>query len=156
MTTNTNKPKSTVFIIRSQLFFSLQKFMYSRVYNIEMASIVETATTWCKANQKACAVAVGVLVMTLVIWAATSGFVNNPNAIRRYIVATDGVSLDDKMNAAQKSGLTGSRDAPVFFSDFDIEMKKNGNGDLVAERSEQFTNEKAGDITNIEDRFMLH
>lgn len=86
-----------------------------------------------------------------------SGFENNPNGIRRYIVATDGISLDDKMHNAQRSsGLTGSRDAPVFFSDYDIEMRKDANGDLVADRSESFVDEKVTDVTNIESRFMLN
>lgn len=96
-------------------------------------------------------------IIGLIAWLITtvSGFENNPNSIRRYIVATDGVSLDDKMHAAQRSNLTGSRDAPVFFSDYDIEMRKDTNGDLVADR-EGFVNEKATDVTNIENRFMLN
>jgi hypothetical protein len=119
-----------------------------------MPAIVDKAIAFVKANT------VPVLMIAVLFWVigfaiGKSTFENNPNAIRRYIVSTDGVSLDDKMHYSQRSGLTGSRDAPVFFSDYDIEMKKDSEGNLVADR-EQFVDEKVTDVTNIESRFMLN
>jgi hypothetical protein len=77
-----------------------------------------------------------------------SPFENYPNNIRRYIVSGE-ASLDDKMYKAQKSTLTGSRDAPVFFSDYGVQMSKEEDGALV---QEGFDN---NELSNIESRFML-
>lgn len=61
---------------------------------------------------------------------------NDPGFSYRYQAGTDGVSLNDRMVAAQAkaqpqanvSGLTGSRDVPVFFQDYDYDMQvKGGN-----------------------------
>ena len=69
---------------------------------------------------------------------------SNPNDTQyanRYQAGPDGVSLNDRMVAAQAkgvaawqasqgnvSGLTGSRDVPVFFQDYDYDMQvKGGN-----------------------------
>lgn len=93
-------------------------------------------------------------LVTTVGWGA-SGFTNSPNNIRRYIVADDGVSLDDKINRSAKSGLTGTRDVPVFFSDFNVEMARDADGNLNPQR-ESFSNEKVNDVTNIEQRFMVN
>ncbi len=119
-----------------------------------MPPIVEKALAFVKANMMP-VVIIASLFLLIGFGLGKSAFENNPNAIRRYIVSTDGVSLDDKMNYSTRSGLTGSRDAPVFFSDYDIEMKKDSNGNLVADR-EQFVDEKVTDVTNIESRFMLN
>lgn len=96
------------------------------------------------------AVALVTIVMTLVL--SSSSFENNPNSIRRYIVSGE-TSLDERMQQARKSNLTGSRDAPVFFSDYDVQMYKDKEGALV---QENFVNEKVTDLTNIENRFMLN
>jgi hypothetical protein len=67
------------------------------------------------------------------------GSFSNPNDSGysyRYQAGPDGVSLNDRMVAAQAkaqpqanvSGLTGSRDVPVFFQDYDYDMQvKGGN-----------------------------
>ena len=69
---------------------------------------------------------------------------SNPNDTQyanRFQAGPDGVSLNDRMMAAQAkgvatwqasqgnvSGLTGSRDVPVFFQDYDYDMQvKGGN-----------------------------
>jgi len=55
---------------------------------------------------------------------------DDPNNIRRYQVGLGGVSLDDRVYEAsqKKSELTGTRDIPVFFQDYDYDMiKKGGN-----------------------------
>lgn len=101
-------------------------------------------------------VLLSVLVVFLMITMfTTSGFSNTPTAIRRYVVADEGMSLDDKLHRNTRSGLTGSRDVPVFFSDFNVEMTRDANGDLVPVR-ESFTNEKATDVSNIEERFLVN
>ncbi len=86
---------------------------------------------------------------------SVDAFSNSPTSIRRYVVADEGMSLDDKLHRNTRSGLTGSRDVPVFFSDFNVEMTRDANGDLVPVR-EGFTNEKATDVRNIEDRFLVN
>lgn len=100
-------------------------------------------------------------ILALVVWVlitsigwGLSGFNNSPNNIRRYVVAEDGLSLDDKINHNSKSGLTGSRDVPVFFSDFNVEMARDADGNLNPQR-ESFAGEK-DDVTNIEQRFMVN
>jgi hypothetical protein len=100
-------------------------------------------------------------ILVLVVWVlitsigwGVSGFNNSPNNIRRYVVAEDGLSLDDKINHNSKSGLTGSRDVPVFFSDFNVEMARDADGNLNPQR-ESFAGEK-DDVTNIEQRFMVN
>jgi hypothetical protein len=74
-----------------------------------------------------------VIVLLLIVIGLTSGLVHkagleDPNNIRRYQVGLGGVSLDDRVYDAsqKKSGLTGSRDIPVFFQDYDYEMVKKG------------------------------
>jgi len=100
-------------------------------------------------------------ILVLVVWVlitsigwGVSGFNNSPNNIRRYVVAEDGLSLDDKINHNSKSGLTGSRDVPVFFSDFNVEMARDADGNLNPQR-ESFAGEK-DDVANIEQRFMVN
>ncbi len=100
-------------------------------------------------------VALLVVVIGMSIGWGVSSFSNSPTAIRRYVVADEGMSLDDKLHRNTRSGLTGSRDVPVFFSDFNVEMTRDANGDLVPVR-ESFTNEKATDVRNIEDRFLVN
>ena len=56
---------------------------------------------------------------------------DDPNNIRRYQVGLGGESLDERVWAASQkpatSTLTGTRDIPVFFQDYDYEMiKKDG------------------------------
>lgn len=94
-------------------------------------------------------------LVLLISGALSSDFTNSPNSIRRYVVAEDGLSLDDKLNRSNKSGLTGTRDVPVFFSDFNVEMTRDANGDLVPQR-ESFENDKANEVANIEQRFMVN
>ncbi len=118
--------------------------------------LLDDAKLWASNNKKASLymVVVTVLSLSLIITLASS-FTNSPNNIRRYIVAEDGLSLDDKLHRNQKSTLTGSRDVPVFFSDFNVEMTRDANGDLVPQR-ESFTDEKVNDVANIEQRFMVN
>ena len=60
-----------------------------------------------------------------------SGFTNDPNNIRRYVEVGNN-SQDDRqvnaINAARKSGMTGSRDIPVFFQDYDYDMTLSKTG----------------------------
>lgn len=82
-------------------------------------------------------------VIYLLVVDSKSSF-SNPNDTQyanRYQAGPDGVSLNDRMVAAQAkgvatwqasqgnvSGLTGSRDVPVFFQDYDYDMQvKGGN-----------------------------
>lgn len=82
-------------------------------------------------------------VIYLLVVDSISSF-SNPNDTQyanRYQAGPDGVSLNDRMVAAQAkgvaawqasqgnvSGLTGSRDVPVFFQDYDYDMQvKGGN-----------------------------
>ncbi len=119
-------------------------------------SAFDELKVWAVSNKKA-TVVIGLLtVLCLGLFiGVVSGFTNSPNSIRRYVVAEDGFSLDDKLHRNQKSTLTGSRDVPVFFSDFNVEMTRDANGDLVPQR-ESFTDEKANDVANIEQRFMVN
>ncbi len=94
-------------------------------------------------------------IVATTLSASVDAFSNSPTSIRRYVVADEGMSLDDKLHRNTRSGLTGSRDVPVFFSDFNVEMTRDANGDLVPVR-ESFTNEKATDVRNIEDRFLVN
>jgi hypothetical protein len=89
-----------------------------------------------------------VLVLGLIAWVSSiehrlpnSPF-SNPNDTQyanRYQAGPDGESLNDRMVAAQAKGvaawqasqgqvstLTGSRDVPVFFQDYDIDMQQKG------------------------------
>lgn len=120
-------------------------------------SYLEALSGWVVKNKLATGIIVGLvlLVISLSIGWGVSSFTNSPNNIRRYVVAEDGVSLDDKLHRYQKSGLTGSRDVPVFFSDFNVEMTRDANGDLVPAR-ESFTEDKVNDVANIEQRFMVN
>jgi hypothetical protein len=82
-------------------------------------------------------------VIYLLVVDSKSSF-SNPNDTQyanRFQAGPDGVSLNDRMVAAQAkgvatwqasqgnvSGLTGSRDVPVFFQDYDYDMQvKGGN-----------------------------
>jgi hypothetical protein len=74
---------------------------------------------------------------------------SNPNDTQyanRFQAGPDGVSLNDRMVAAQAKGvaawqasqgqvstLTGSRDVPVFFQDYDIDMQQKG-GNIYNQR----------------------
>lgn len=99
-------------------------------------------------------VALTILVIGLSIGLGSS-FTNSPTSIRRYVVADEGMSLEDKIHRSSRSNLTGSRDVPVFFSDFNVEMTRDANGDLVPVR-ESFANDKVNDVANIEDRFLVN
>ncbi len=86
-------------------------------------------------------------IIVLTIFVAHPEYVSrfsNPNDTQyanRFQAGPDGVSLNDRMVAAQAkgvaawqasqgnvSGLTGSRDVPVFFQDYDYDMQvKGGN-----------------------------
>jgi hypothetical protein len=96
-----------------------------------------------------------VVVIFLSVGWGVSSFTNSPTSIRRYVVADEGLSLEDKMHRASRSTLTGSRDVPVFFSDFNVEMTRDPNGDLVPVR-ESFSNDKVNDVANIENRFLVN
>jgi hypothetical protein len=89
------------------------------------------------------------MVLIWVIFGMTIGVLHkspfsNPNDTQyanRFQAGPDGVSLNDRMVAAQAKGvaawqasqgkvstLTGSRDVPVFFQDYDYDMQvKGGN-----------------------------
>ena len=74
---------------------------------------------------------------------------SNPNDTQyanRFQAGPDGESLNDRMVAAQAKGvaawqasqgqvstLTGSRDVPVFFQDYDIDMQQKG-GNIYNQR----------------------
>ncbi len=99
---------------------------------------------------KWCLIILTVLVVGLIFWVSSiehrlpkSPF-SNPNDTQyanRFQAGPDGVSLNDRMVAAQAKGvaawqasqgkvstLTGSRDVPVFFQDYDYDMQvKGGN-----------------------------
>lgn len=86
----------------------------------------------------------------------TSGF-SDPNNIHRYVVGQDGLSLDDKINDAahEKSTLTGTRDIPVFFQDYNLELNRDdATGNLVSSRGEALAGDK-DEISEIEKKFML-
>jgi len=69
-----------------------------------------------------------VAIVVLEVVDMTSGFENDGNRLRFQQVGLGGASLYDKQyEAAQKkSELTGSRDIPVFFQDYDYDMIKKG------------------------------
>lgn len=84
-------------------------------------------------------VVVTVWLIVLTIFVAQPTWVSkfsNPTDTQystRFQAGPDGVSLNDRMIAAQQSapagtvsGLTGSRDIPVFFQDYDIDMQTKG------------------------------
>lgn len=84
--------------------------------------------------------AIVVLLLILIILVSThlnkcslikSPFANDPNNIRKYQLVGD-QSQSDRQAAAimnvQKSGLTGSRDVPVFFQDYDYDMTLSKTG----------------------------
>lgn len=62
----------------------------------------------------------------------TSGFYgNDPNNIRKYQLVGDQSQSDrqvDAVNAMNKSSMTGSRDIPVFFQDYDYDMTLSNTG----------------------------
>ncbi|SRR5690242_2459921 len=71
-----------------------------------------------------------IVAVTLSDVIKTYSSLDDPNNIRRYQVGLGGVSLDDRVYEAsqKKSELTGTRDIPVFFQDYDYDMiKKGGN-----------------------------
>ncbi len=123
-----------------------------------VTSVVSSISSTVKNLQPAqwVGIVVAIFLIGMAISWVTSGFENNPNGIRRYVVATDGLSLEEKMHAAQRSsGLTGSRDVPVFFSDYGVEASKDSNGDMLTEHAEGFVDERVTDVSDIEKRFML-
>ena len=90
------------------------------------------------------------LLSTLVHQKSSFSNPNDTQYANRYQAGPDGESLNDRMVAAQAkgvaawqasqgnvSGLTGSRDVPVFFQDFDVEMQAKG-GNIYNQR-EGFT-----------------
>lgn len=98
-------------------------------------------------------ITIGFLLYALMVFLpyTLSSSMSDPNNIRRYVVGSDGLSLDDRVNK-RVSPLTGSRDVPVFFQDFDYDMKRDASGSLVTER-EGLTGDK-DPITDIEKRFL--
>ncbi len=98
-----------------------------------------------------------VVLVVVIFWSSTSSSFSNPNNIHRYIVGQDGMSLDDKINAAShvKSTLTGTRDIPVFFQDYNLELTRDeASGNLVSSRGETLAGER-DEIAEIEQKFML-
>jgi hypothetical protein len=94
-------------------------------------------------------------------WHHSGSALTNPNAIHRYVVGNDGFSLDDKINAAAAlnkpkgaSPLTGSRDIPVFFQDFNSELVEGEDGNMVAPVVETLSGSKNA-IDDIERKMML-
>jgi hypothetical protein len=82
------------------------------------------------------------LVLILVCAATVAGFVgalnhktsgfngNDPNNIRQYQLVGD-MSQNDrqaKATASKTSGMTGTRDIPVFFQDYDYDMSLSKTG----------------------------
>ena len=89
-----------------------------------------------------------IIVLTMFVahpsWVSSFSNPNDTQYANRFQAGPDGVSLNDRMVAAQAkgvaawqasqasqgnvSGLTGSRDVPVFFQDYDYDMQvKGGN-----------------------------
>ena len=80
------------------------------------------------------------------------------NAINRFIVGQDGRSMDDKINDAinAKSPLTGTRDIPVFFQNYNLELERDATtGNLVANRGGETLAGDKDEIAEIEKKFML-
>ena len=69
-----------------------------------------------------------IFIVTMMDMAKNYSQLDDPNNIRRYQVGLGGVSLDDRVYEAsqKKSELTGTRDIPVFFQDYDYDMIKKG------------------------------
>lgn len=97
------------------------------------------------------------LLFGWLVFGGSSGFAN-PNAIHRYVVGLDGTSLDDRINAAaaldSRSSLTGTRDVPVFFQDFNSELVKDSEGNLNRVVSEGLSGTKDA-IDDLERKMML-
>jgi hypothetical protein len=84
-----------------------------------------------------------VIVLVILVWQmhCKEGMANDlssTNIMRNVLLTHSGAdqkSTADRVSAAAKqtSQLTGSRDIPVFFQDYDVEMK-NVNGTVVNER----------------------
>lgn len=89
-------------------------------------------------------VTIWLIILTILVFHPPVSKFSNPNDTQysnRYQAGPDGESLNDRMVAAQAkgvaawqasqgnvSGLTGSRDVPVFFQDYEYDMQvKGGN-----------------------------
>ena len=60
-----------------------------------------------------------------------SSFTNDPNNIRQYVQVGDDSQNERQARAvaqARVSGMTGSRDIPVFFQDYDYDMTLSKTG----------------------------
>lgn len=91
------------------------------------------------------------IVLTILIanpkwWVSPFSNPNDTQYANRFQAGPDGESLNDRMVAAQAKGvaawqasqgqvstLTGSRDVPVFFQDYDIDMQQKG-GNIYNQR----------------------
>jgi hypothetical protein len=103
----------------------------------------------------------GGLLLVVVLWWWTkpaASTLANPNAIHRYVVGLDGSSLDDRINAAaalnKHSGLTGTRDVPVFFQEFNSELVRDDDGNLNRAVTEGLAGTKDA-IDDLERKMML-
>ena len=135
---------------------------------------MKKANAWMVAHKMLTSLMVVVLVVLFVVLvihvSKKSGF-TDPNDIRRYVVGLDGLTMDDKINAARQKALaasapasapaapaastmTGTRDIPVFFQDFGIEVDHDASGNLVTNRGETLAGSK-DEIADIEKKFML-
>lgn len=119
---------------------------------------LEQVTTWVKANWMQL---LGGLLAVLFLWWVGSLLVSskepfyNPNAIRRYVIGQSGDSLDDRIIAASKSTLTGTRDVPVFYQDLGSQLVRSDDGTMQREVVETLAGDKADAIDALEKKLML-
>ncbi len=76
-------------------------------------------------------VLVGIDAGMIVRMPLLSSFTNDPNNIRQYQLVGDQSQSDrqaDSIARAKQSSMTGSRDIPVFFQDYDYDMTLSKTG----------------------------
>ncbi len=119
---------------------------------------LEQVTTWFKANWMQL---LGGLFVVLSFWLFVKMVVPsksefyNPNAIRRYVIGQSGDSLDDRIVAASKSTLTGTRDVPVFYQDLGSQLVRSDDGTMQREVVETLAGDKSDAIDALEKKLML-
>ncbi len=109
---------------------------------------------WCKVFMVLVLVALVIIIGLLSALVNKAGFANLPDygiGQRRDVIAAipayEELSLQQKIDAAgtKTSQLTGSRDIPVFFQDYDIEAVRTKNG-AVSTAREGFSGKADDDL----------
>ncbi len=111
---------------------------------------------WCKVFMVLVIVALIIIIALLSTIVNKAGFANLPDygiGQRRDIIAAipayEELSLQQKVDAAsagvKTSQLTGSRDVPVFFQDYDVEAVRSKNG-AVSSAREGFSGKADDDL----------